>query len=96
MAIRIGSRIVMKSKAAIKGTVLKATGKYTWDIKWDDGKIRAPYKSQQVKEAATDAPPASITTTQGKCRICLLLIVEDQFRSYALSLFSSCLNKVMQ
>jgi hypothetical protein len=70
MAIRIGSRVMMKAKAAIKGTVLNATGKYTWDIKWDDGKIRAPYKSQQLKdEPAKDAPPAAITIPQGKCHI---------------------------
>jgi hypothetical protein len=70
MPIRIGSRIVMKAKAAIKGTVLKSAEKYTWDIKWDDGAIRAPYKSQQLKELPKDALPASITvTTQGKCQI---------------------------
>jgi hypothetical protein len=58
MLIKIGSRAVMKAKAAIKGTVLEATAKYIWDIKWDDGIARSPYKSQQLKESATDAPPA--------------------------------------
>ena len=49
-AIRIGSRVVMKAKEGAKGTVLNSTGKYIWNIKWDDGKIRADYKSQQLKE----------------------------------------------
>jgi hypothetical protein len=76
MPIKIGSRIVMKAKAAIKGTVLEATTKYTWEIKWDDGIARSPYKSQQLKEwsdppPATDAapPPASDPITHGKCAI---------------------------
>jgi hypothetical protein len=77
MPIKIRSRVVMKAKAAIKGTVLEATAKYTWDVKWDDGIVRAPYKSQQLKEwsdppppAPTDAPPAALDTmTHGKCHI---------------------------
>lgn len=77
MAIRIGSRVVMKAKAAIKGTVLKATGRYAWDIKWDDGKKRDPYKSQQLKEppAKEDAPPSSIIIAQGKCSIFFRLLL---------------------
>jgi hypothetical protein len=64
----------MKAKAAVKGTVLKSAAKYTWDVKWDDGTTRVPYKSQQLKELPKDGvvvtplllPPASITiTTQG-------------------------------
>ena len=91
MAIKIGSRVVMKAKAAIKGTVLKATAKYTWDVKWDDGIVRDPYRSQQLKKPATTdhAPPALITATQGKGHIFLQLVVEDQLSCHVLSLFSS-------
>jgi hypothetical protein len=32
-AIRIGSRVVMKAKEGAKGTVLKAIGKHTWNVK---------------------------------------------------------------
>lgn len=88
-AIRIGSRVVMKAKEGAKGTVLNSTGKYIWNIKWDDGKIRADYKSQQLKEEPrADAPPASITIPQGKCRISLPFVVFDQFSALML-LFSS-------
>jgi hypothetical protein len=89
MAIRKGSRIVMKAKAKIKGNVLEATGKYTWNIKWDDGIARAPYKSQQLKEV-TDATgePSSIPVIQGKFRIYRRLVVDHQLSSNALSLFS--------
>jgi hypothetical protein len=87
----------MKAKAAIKGTVLKATEKYTWDIKWDDGIARAPYKSQQLKESsagATDAPPASNTSiTQGKFHVILWLVVKDLSSTHVLSLFCSALRK---
>jgi hypothetical protein len=90
MAIRKGSRIVMKAKAAIKGIVLEATGKYTWNIKWDDGITRAPYKSQQLKEI-TDATgePSSILMIQGKFRIYCRLVVDHQLSSNVLSLFSA-------
>jgi hypothetical protein len=89
MAIRKGSRIAMKAKAAIKGNVLEATGKYTSNIKWDDGIVRAPYKSQQLKEV-TDATgePSSIPVIQGKFRIYRRLVVDHQLSSNVLSLFS--------
>ena len=85
MAIKKGSRIVMKAKAAIKGNVLKATEKYTWDIKWDDGIVRAPYKSQQLKEV-TDAAgaPSLIPLIQGKFRIYRWLVVDHQLSSIVL------------
>jgi hypothetical protein len=35
MPIRIGSHMVMKAKATIKGTVLKAAAKHAWDVKQD-------------------------------------------------------------
>jgi hypothetical protein len=35
MPIKIGSHVVMKAKATIKGTVLEATAKYTWDVKFN-------------------------------------------------------------
>jgi hypothetical protein len=61
-AIRKGSRVVMKAKEGAKGTVLEASGKYIWKVKWDDGKIRPDYKSQQLKaEPRADTPPASVT-----------------------------------
>jgi hypothetical protein len=89
MAIRKGSRIEMKAKAAIKGNVLEATGKYTWDINWDDGIARAPYKSQQLKEV-TDATgePSSIPVIQGKFCIYRRLVVDHQLSSNVISLFS--------
>jgi hypothetical protein len=72
----------MKAEAAIKGNVLKATGKYTWDIKWDDGIARAPYKSQQLKEVADVAgAPSSIPVSQGMFRIHRQLRVDHQLSS---------------
>ena len=71
-AIRIGSRVMMKAKAGAKATVVNLTGKDVWNIKWDDGKIRADKKSTKLKEeprVPDAAPPASITIPQGKCRI---------------------------
>jgi hypothetical protein len=70
-AIRIGTRVMMKKKEGIKGTVLNSTAKYMWNVKWDDGKTREPYKSQQLKEEpkADAPPPASIAISQGKCHI---------------------------
>ena len=78
----------MKAKAKIKGNVLEATGKYTWNIKWDDGIARAPYKSQQLKEV-TDATgePSSIPVIQGKFRIYRRLVVDHQLSSNVLSLY---------
>jgi hypothetical protein len=69
MAIEIGSRVAMEAVAAIKGTVQRESDTLSWNVKWDDGKSRDPFKSQQLKELPTDAPPASITITQGKCRL---------------------------
>ncbi len=90
MPIKIGLRVVMKAKAAIKGTVLEATAKYVWDIKWDDGTACSPYKLQQLKESATYAPPAALSTelTLGKCHIFLWLVVEDLSSPHVRSLFS--------
>jgi hypothetical protein len=83
-AIRIGSRVVMKAKEGAKGTVLEAIGKHTWNVKWDDGKSHNACKLQQLKEEPkADAPPASLTVAQRKCRLFLRLIVSDQFSSHA-------------
>ena len=46
--IRTGSCVLMKAKEGAKGTFLSSTGKYVWNIKGDDGKICADYKSQQL------------------------------------------------
>ena len=90
MPIKIGLRVVMKAKAAIKGTVLEATAKYIW-VKWDDGiACSPPYKPQQLKESATYAPPAALNTaiTQGKCHIFMWLVIEDLSSIHLLSLSS--------
>jgi hypothetical protein len=55
----------MKAKEGVKGTVRKSTEKYSWDVDWDDGKIRVSFKSQQLKQPKVDAPaPATIPVTQ--------------------------------
>ena len=87
--IRTGSCVLMKAKEGAKGTVINSTGKYVWNIKWDDGKIHADKKSQQLKaepRVLDSAPPASITIPRGKCRIFLPLVVSDQFSSHAIVL----------
>jgi hypothetical protein len=98
MPIKIGSRVVMKAKAAIKGTVLEATAKYVWAIKWDDGIARSPYKSQQLKESATDAPPAALNAaiTHGKCDIFLWLVVEDLSSPHVLVFSSKAMKEAIQ